>query len=132
MSQTSNLYQHMLDVGPITPLEAFRLYGALATHSRIAELRERGIPVKCEMIEVNGKRVGRYSLDLTSSGLNVNVPSVSPASTGASNSAQIDGVTAGETATEYPQGQRHAVVNPSMELRHEPRRADPTLFESAP
>ena len=63
MSQTSNLYQHMLDQGPITPLEAFRLYGTLALHSRCAELRSRGIPIKCELVEVNGKHVGRYSLE---------------------------------------------------------------------
>ena len=62
MSQTSNLYQHMLDVGPITPLEAFRLYGTLATHSRIAELRERGIDVETKMIRVGDKMVGQYSI----------------------------------------------------------------------
>jgi len=67
MSQTSNLYQHMLDIGPITPLEAFRLYGTLATHSRVAELRERGVPVKCTLIKVGGKHVGQYSLDQATS-----------------------------------------------------------------
>ncbi len=64
MSQCSQLYQHMLDIGPITPLEAFKLYGTLATHSRIAELRERGIEIETTMIEVNGKRVGMYSIPL--------------------------------------------------------------------
>lgn len=63
MSQCSQLFVHMQDRGPITPLEAFRLYGILATHSRMAELRERGIPIKCELVEVNGKHVGRYSLE---------------------------------------------------------------------
>ena len=62
MSQTSNLYQHMLDVGPITPLDAFRLYGILACHSRINELRERGIDVETKMIRVGDKMVGQYSI----------------------------------------------------------------------
>ena len=62
MSQTSNLYQHMLDVGPITPLDAFRLYGILACHSRINELRERGIDVETKMIRVGNKMVGQYSI----------------------------------------------------------------------
>lgn len=70
MSQCSNVYQHMLDQGPITPLMAFQLYGILALHSRISELRERlrrkGVEIEIEttMIEVNGKRVGQYSIPL--------------------------------------------------------------------
>lgn len=63
MSQCSQIFVHLQDQGPITPLEAYRLYGTLALHSRVAELRERGIPIKCELVEVNGKRVGRYSLE---------------------------------------------------------------------
>ena len=62
MSQTSNLYQHMIDIGPITPLEAFRLYGILATHSRMAELRSRGHRIDCHMIRVGDKMVGQYSI----------------------------------------------------------------------
>lgn len=52
----------MIDEGPITPLIAFQRYGTLALHSRIAELRERGIEIETTMIEVNGKRVGMYSI----------------------------------------------------------------------
>lgn len=63
MSQCSQIFVHLSDRGPITPAQAYQLYGTLALHSRISELRERGIPVKCELVEVNGKHVGRYSLE---------------------------------------------------------------------
>ena len=66
MTQCANLFTHMRDIGPVTPLEAFRLYGILACHSRISELRERGIPVVCTMIRVGNKQVGQYSIGLNS------------------------------------------------------------------
>ena len=62
MSQSANIYAHLASGRTLTPLDAFELYGTLALHSRIAELRERGIPIECEMIEANGKRLGCYSL----------------------------------------------------------------------
>ena len=65
MSQCSQIFVHLTDKGPITPLIAFQLYGTLALHSRIAELRERGIEIETKMIELpNGKRVGEYSIPL--------------------------------------------------------------------
>lgn len=63
MSQCANIYCWLKDGHTITPLEAFQLFGTLALHSRVAELRERGHEIKCEMINVNGKSVGRYSLE---------------------------------------------------------------------
>lgn len=45
------------------PAEAFEKFGSLALHSRIAELRERGHEITCELVEVpSGKHVGRYRL----------------------------------------------------------------------
>lgn len=45
----------------LTPAEAYERFGTLALHSRAAELRERGFPVVCDMIETRkGKRVGCY------------------------------------------------------------------------
>ena len=65
MSQCAQIFCHLQDHGTITPLQAFALFGTLALHSRIAELRERGIEIECNMIELpNGKRVGQYSLPL--------------------------------------------------------------------
>ena len=62
MSQTANIWNYLNDGGTLTPLEAFEKFGTLALHSRVSELRERGHNVECEMIEVAGKRVGRYRL----------------------------------------------------------------------
>lgn len=62
MSQCGQIYAHLADGGSITPLEAFKLYGCLALHSRINELRERGIEIETVMIDVGGKRVGQYSM----------------------------------------------------------------------
>lgn len=48
----------------LTPHEAFTLYGTLALHSRISELRERGFPISCKLIETpGGKHVGCYQYD---------------------------------------------------------------------
>ena len=63
MSQCGNIYAFLADGGTLTPLEALAKFGTIALHSRAAELRDRGIPIKCELVEINGKRVGRYSLD---------------------------------------------------------------------
>ena len=64
MSQESQIYVHLCDKGPLTPLLAFQLYGTLALHSRIACLRERGIDIECRMIRVGKKMVGEYSLPM--------------------------------------------------------------------
>lgn len=64
MSQCANVFVHMKEHGSITPLEAFKRYGILALHSRIAELRERGHKIVTRMVETeSGKRVGQYSLE---------------------------------------------------------------------
>lgn len=47
----------------ITPAEAYTLCGTLALHSRIAELRERGHDIRCELVRTaGGKTVGSYTL----------------------------------------------------------------------
>jgi hypothetical protein len=68
MSQCANIWVFLRDGGTLTPLEAYEKFGTLALHSRIAELRERGHPIKCELISVNGKYVGRYSMEQFSHG----------------------------------------------------------------
>jgi hypothetical protein len=62
MSQCASIWAWMADGHTITPKEAYEKFGTLALHSRIAELRERGHEIHTEMITVNGKQVGRYSL----------------------------------------------------------------------
>jgi hypothetical protein len=62
MSQCANIWCYLKDGNTITPKEAYEKFGTLALHSRIAELRERGHEIHTEMITVNGKQVGRYSM----------------------------------------------------------------------
>ena len=55
--------QAWLEAGhTLTPAEAFSRFGTLACHSRIAELRQRGIPVVCDLVRIGGKTVGLYRL----------------------------------------------------------------------
>lgn len=63
MSQCSVLLDRMRAGQTVTPDDAYRLVGSHACHSRMAELRGRGWPIQCVMIETaNGARVGCYSL----------------------------------------------------------------------
>ena len=63
MSQCAKILSVLQAGGSITPAQAYDLCGTLALHSRIAELRERGHPIECELIETaGGKHVGRYTL----------------------------------------------------------------------
>ncbi len=62
MSQCASIYCWLADGNTITPAEAYAKFGCLALHSRVAELRERGHKINTEMITVNGKQVGRYSM----------------------------------------------------------------------
>ena len=62
MSQNAAILWHMVCFGTITPAEAYELYGSLALHSRIAELRARGFKIDKKIQTVNGKRWGEYSL----------------------------------------------------------------------
>lgn len=62
-SQSEIILEHMRSGKSITPAEAYELCGTLALHSRIAELRKRGYPIRKVMMEAGGKRFGSYSLE---------------------------------------------------------------------
>ena len=63
MTQNAAILAHLQTGQTLTPLEAFSLYGCLALHSRIAELRKDGHAIVCSLKEVgSGKRVGLYRL----------------------------------------------------------------------
>lgn len=64
MSQCAAILEYLEAGNTITPAEAFTRFGTLALHSRIAELRERGVAIDCEIVRLNGKNVGRYSMPL--------------------------------------------------------------------
>jgi hypothetical protein len=50
----------MLTVGPITGLEALRLYGCFRLPARIAEIKKAGLIVHKRTININGKRIAEY------------------------------------------------------------------------
>ena len=63
MTQCQAILAHLQAGNTITPAEAYALCGTLACHSRIAELREQGHDIRCELVRTpSGKHVGRYSL----------------------------------------------------------------------
>lgn len=61
-SQEKNILIHLLSKRSITPLEALVAYGCFRLSARIYDLRAKGYTIKMEMVEINGKRVARYSM----------------------------------------------------------------------
>ena len=62
-TQKSVVRQHLLDGNSITPLEALNLCGSLRLSAIIFKLREEGLPIVTEKIQVSPKkRVAQYSL----------------------------------------------------------------------
>ena len=62
MSQTDRILQHLEAGNTITPAEAYALFGSLALHSRIAEIRAKGYAVDMIMHHEHGKKWGEYFL----------------------------------------------------------------------
>lgn len=61
-SQNRIIAEHLLGGKSLTSLEALELCGCLRLSGRIHDLRGRGMPISTEMVEINGKRVARYSM----------------------------------------------------------------------
>lgn len=63
MSQCDAILAHLQAGNSLTPAEAYERFSTLALHSRIAELRQRGHAIDCEIVETpSGKHVGKYCL----------------------------------------------------------------------
>lgn len=63
MSQQNDILHHLRKIGPLTPLEALKLYGCFRLASRIKELREKGHPIETIRLDVeDGKTVAQYML----------------------------------------------------------------------
>ena len=63
-SQTKAIKEHLMSGNGLTPLGALHLYGCLRLSGRIHDLRNKhGLSIRTDMIEVNGKRVARYTLE---------------------------------------------------------------------
>ena len=63
LSQCDAILIYLQSGYSISPALAYDLFGTLACHSRIAELRGRGHVIPCVMVSRNGKRYGQYSLE---------------------------------------------------------------------
>ena len=60
-TQKSIVRQYLLDGNSITPLEALNLCGSLRLSAIVFKLREEGLPILTEKIQVSPKkRVARY------------------------------------------------------------------------
>lgn len=68
MTQTEQIYQHLVSHGSITPLEALNEYGCMRLGARIYDLRRAGHRIGCTTVRrVNAKgevkRFAQYSLE---------------------------------------------------------------------
>jgi hypothetical protein len=63
-SQTALIKGWLLNGYSITQLDALNMFGCFRLAARIADIREQGLYVDTEMIEINQKRVARYSLKM--------------------------------------------------------------------
>lgn len=63
MSQCEQILSVLITGRTITPVQAYERFGCLALHSRIAELREAGHRIACQIVTANGKRWGQYRLE---------------------------------------------------------------------
>ena len=60
-SQKAMIRAHLLDGKSITPLEALNNFGSLRLSAIIFRLREEGLPIEMERLQVSPKkRVARY------------------------------------------------------------------------
>ena len=60
-SQKAMIRAHLLDGKSITPLEALNKFGSLRLSAIIFRLREEGLPIEMERLQVSPKkRVARY------------------------------------------------------------------------
>jgi hypothetical protein len=63
-SQNALIKGWLLNGRSITQLDALNMFGCFRLAARIANIREQGLYVDTEIIEINQKRVARYSLKM--------------------------------------------------------------------
>lgn len=62
MSQADKILAYLQTGRHITPAMAYELFGTLALHSRVAELRCKGHDIRMRIVTHNGQRWGDYWL----------------------------------------------------------------------
>lgn len=60
VSQKEQILEHMRRIGPITPMEALRLYGCFRLGARIWELKQEGNEIESDLIDISGHKVAQY------------------------------------------------------------------------
>lgn len=64
-TQNQKILKHLQKGKKITPLQALRMFGCLRLSGRIYDLKKQGHKIKTDIIAVNKKHVGQYSLSDT-------------------------------------------------------------------
>lgn len=73
VTQASLIIEYLEEFGSITPLEAIRDIGCYRLSARISDIKDMGIPIKTEMVNVKNRRgkhsrIARYSLAVSADG----------------------------------------------------------------
>jgi hypothetical protein len=61
-SQNALIKAWLLNGRSLTTLEALNMFGCFRLAARISNLRNQGMDIHTEIVEINDKRVARYSL----------------------------------------------------------------------
>lgn len=62
-TQCQRIAAHLQAGHKITPLDALSLFGCFRLGARIWDLRNNGMQIERELVQVNGKRVARYYIE---------------------------------------------------------------------
>ena len=73
VTQASLIIEYLEEFGSITPLEAIRDIGCYRLSARISDIKNMGVPIKTEMVNVKNRRgkysrIARYSLAVSADG----------------------------------------------------------------
>ena len=61
-SQNALIKGCLLNGHSITALDALNMFGCFRLSARIANLKDQGMNITTEMVEINDKRIAKYSL----------------------------------------------------------------------
>jgi hypothetical protein len=62
-SQNALIKGWLLNGHSITSLDALNMFGCFRLSARIANLKDQGMNITTEMVEINDKRIAKYSLN---------------------------------------------------------------------
>lgn len=61
-TQTNQIKKHLEDGNSITPIDALQLFGCFRLSARIHDLRDSGMDIVTNNVNVNGKSFASYAL----------------------------------------------------------------------